>query len=132
MYPALPYLGLISVGATRQASSYSFVYPPSIIMIGILINCIAGIFLVLTGGLVIVLVLTIQQQQRHRPRRKIQMAMTDTRANSLCLKTQLLHQLNGDNRAATRLLNHAKQQNPGRSETWYLEKVIFDLERDRH
>src|SRR5919202_1653890 len=56
-------------------------------MIGILINCIAGIFLVLTGGLVIVLVLTIQQQQRHRPRRKIQVAMTDTRANNLCLKT---------------------------------------------
>jgi hypothetical protein len=30
------------------------------------------------------------------------------------------------------LIRYARQQNPGRSESWCLEKAIFDLERDRH
>jgi hypothetical protein len=60
------FLGLISVEYTAS-SSYSFVYPTSIIMIGILINCIAGILLVLTGDWFIVQAdYSAQQQLAHR------------------------------------------------------------------
>ncbi|MDD4362751.1 MAG: hypothetical protein PHD33_00875 [Atribacterota bacterium] len=31
-----------------------------------------------------------------------------------------------------RLLANLKQKYPNRSEEWYLEKMIYDLERDRH
>lgn len=47
------------------------------------------------------------------------------------LKQKLLRLLNGDVDAAKRLLKQQKQLHQGKSETWYLEKVIFDLERDR-
>ncbi|AFY56996.1 hypothetical protein Riv7116_4577 [Rivularia sp. PCC 7116] len=32
---------------------------------------------------------------------------------------------------ADRLINSAKRQHPGKSERWYLEKVIYDLQRGR-
>jgi hypothetical protein len=32
---------------------------------------------------------------------------------------------------AERLLNLAQENYPGKSDEWYLEKVIFDLEGDR-
>ncbi|MBF2047297.1 MAG: hypothetical protein EDM05_64370 [Leptolyngbya sp. IPPAS B-1204] len=48
------------------------------------------------------------------------------------LQPKLLALLNGDRAAAERLLKHAKQNNPGRDETWYFDKVIYDLTRDRH
>jgi hypothetical protein len=47
------------------------------------------------------------------------------------LQPRLLNLLNGDRAGAERLLRHAKQNNPGMSETWYFEKVIHDIERDR-
>lgn len=46
----------------------------------------------------------------------------------------LLNQLLGmvrDRDTARRLLSQAKLANPGRSIAWYLEKVIYDIERDR-
>lgn len=47
------------------------------------------------------------------------------------LHNQLLRLLRGDRKAANRLLNHVREMHPGRSERWYYEKVIYDLQRDR-
>lgn len=47
------------------------------------------------------------------------------------LWNRLMTLLNGDRRAAERLLESARKANPGRSEDWYLDKVIYDLRRDR-
>jgi hypothetical protein len=46
------------------------------------------------------------------------------------LQKKLLLLLHGDRQAANRLLNAAKDRNPGRSIQWYAEKVLFDLQRD--
>jgi hypothetical protein len=37
----------------------------------------------------------------------------------------------GNKKTATRLLESVRDRNPGRSEQWIWEKVIYDLERDR-
>ena len=47
------------------------------------------------------------------------------------LNQKLLIMLNGDKKAALRLLRGVHQNNPGKSYVWYQEKVIRDLERDR-
>jgi hypothetical protein len=44
---------------------------------------------------------------------------------------KLLKLLHNDRETASRLLSHAKQKNPNRSMNWCVEKVIYDLERDR-
>ena len=46
-------------------------------------------------------------------------------------QAELLSLVNGDTAAAQRLLDRAKQNNPGREPVWYVEKVIEDLIRDR-
>lgn len=45
---------------------------------------------------------------------------------------RLMLLLHDDRRAAHRLLTQVRLKYPGKSETWYWEKVIFDLERDRY
>ncbi|MEH2050919.1 hypothetical protein [Nostoc sp.] len=47
------------------------------------------------------------------------------------LQGQLLILLKGDVPTAKRLLTYQRKLNPGKSDNWYLEKVIYDLERDR-
>ncbi len=47
------------------------------------------------------------------------------------LQKKLLKLLHNDRETANRLLSHANRQNPNRSINWYVEKVIYDLERDR-
>lgn len=47
------------------------------------------------------------------------------------LQADLLTLLNGDVAAAKRLLVQQRRNNPGQSDNWYLEKVIYGLERDR-
>jgi len=47
------------------------------------------------------------------------------------LQEDLLTLLRNDIPAAKRLLVYQRQLNPGKSDNWYLEKVIYDLERDR-
>ncbi|MHC5717166.1 MAG: hypothetical protein ACYTX0_34885 [Nostoc sp.] len=47
------------------------------------------------------------------------------------LQADLLTLLNGDVAAAKRLLILQRRNNPGQSDNWYLEKVIYGLERDR-
>ncbi|WNZ27732.1 hypothetical protein HJG54_33365 [Leptolyngbya sp. NK1-12] len=48
------------------------------------------------------------------------------------LQKKLLRLLHNDRNAAKRLLAHVKQTHPDRSANWVLEKVIYDLERDRN
>ena len=48
------------------------------------------------------------------------------------LKTKLFNLLNGDYRTAERLLGVVVRDYPGKNETWYYEKAIWDLTRDRH
>ncbi|BAZ86948.1 hypothetical protein [Dolichospermum compactum] len=45
--------------------------------------------------------------------------------NKLLLKVQ------GDIPTAKRLINNLKIKHPGKSDRWYIEKAIFDLERDK-
>ncbi|MBW4497309.1 MAG: tetratricopeptide repeat protein [Oscillatoria princeps RMCB-10] len=49
----------------------------------------------------------------------------------LQLERKLLSLLSGDRGAATILLSKAQKKNPGRPADWYLEKAIWDLERER-
>lgn len=42
----------------------------------------------------------------------------------------LLKAVNGDRKAALRLLEQARFKYPGKSERWYREKVMYDLGRD--
>jgi hypothetical protein len=42
----------------------------------------------------------------------------------------LLQAVKGDRARALRLLAHARERNPGKSERWCLEKVLYELERD--
>jgi hypothetical protein len=54
-----------------------------------------------------------------------------TNAQTDKLEAELLSLLRGDIPTAKRLLRLVKQQNPGRNYQWCLEKVIWDVERDR-
>lgn len=47
------------------------------------------------------------------------------------LRNKLLAKLDGDTATAERLIEQAKQNYPGMPESWYCERVIDDLERDR-
>lgn len=47
------------------------------------------------------------------------------------LQIKLLRLLNNDRHTANRLIALAKARNPDKSTDWWVEKVIFDLERDR-
>lgn len=47
------------------------------------------------------------------------------------LQKKLLLLLHDERSTANRLLNQVKLKNPNRSIDWYVEKVIYDLERDR-
>lgn len=47
------------------------------------------------------------------------------------LENDLLRLVNHDRQVAERLINREKTANPGRTEKWYWEKVVSDLERDR-
>ncbi|WP_334941712.1 hypothetical protein [Nostoc sp.] len=48
------------------------------------------------------------------------------------LQHELLTLLSGNRQVAIRLLNQQQTLNSGRSVNWCLEKVIYDLKRDRH
>ena len=44
---------------------------------------------------------------------------------------ELLRLVGGDRKYAARILNNLSLKHPGKSHKWYLEKAIYDLERDR-
>jgi tetratricopeptide (TPR) repeat protein len=47
------------------------------------------------------------------------------------VRDKLLRLLKQDRSMAERLIDQAKKNDPNRSESWYWEKVLWDLERDR-
>ncbi len=51
-------------------------------------------------------------------------------APSETLRQRLMALVRGDQALAERLLLQEKQSNPGQTDRWYWEKVIYDLERD--
>jgi uncharacterized protein HemX len=75
--------------------------------------------------------------ERNRPSRKrssrhrFSTSTNVAKANSK-LKRKLLRLLHEDKRAADRLITQASLRYPGKAPDWYVEKVIYDLERDRH
>lgn len=48
------------------------------------------------------------------------------------VQNQLLSLVNGETEIADRLLNNTRKLNPHKTEQWIWEKVLYDLERDRH
>jgi hypothetical protein len=50
--------------------------------------------------------------------------------NTEGIDRNLLKAVKGDKRMAKRLLQSARDRYPGKSDRWYVEKVIYDLERD--
>jgi hypothetical protein len=74
-----------------------------------------------------------QQFRAHnanRPRGRVSSSYRNDPSNR-ALQGDLLILLKGDVRTAKRLLAQQRRKNPGQSDNWYLEKVIYDLERDR-
>ncbi len=47
------------------------------------------------------------------------------------MHTRIMTLLHEDGDLAMRLLSQVNMKNPGKSIDWYVEKVIYDLERDR-
>lgn len=50
---------------------------------------------------------------------------------SFAVRSQVYNAMQGDQKGLDRLLNHCRATNPGRSEQWVWEKVLWQLERDR-
>lgn len=71
-------------------------------------------------------------QAKPLPPPKLQLQPPKTSSISSETKRRLLRLVNHDQRVADRLIEHAKQKYPNQSEQWIWDKVIFDLERDRH
>jgi hypothetical protein len=46
-------------------------------------------------------------------------------------RRQLLRLVGGSRPTAERLISQARQRYPGKSEQWYWEKAIYDIQRDR-
>jgi hypothetical protein len=108
----------------------------------VVLIAIVGAAILLVGFLIYV----VQRQQRSRLRSSDRSLRTERArqrpasppisfpsASQVSPKVQrkLFSLLRGDRAAVERLIAHAKARNPGQSEGWYWEKVIFDLERDR-
>ncbi|UBF28386.1 hypothetical protein K9N68_11200 [Kovacikia minuta CCNUW1] len=55
----------------------------------------------------------------------------DSKSTTDGIDRGLLAAAGGDKTLAKRLLNYTRDKYPGKSERWYVEKTIYDLERDR-
>jgi hypothetical protein len=66
-----------------------------------------------------------KRRRRRRPRRQ------SPQYSPSPLEARLVHLVSGDRATANRLISFARQQYPNRSHQWWLEKAIYDLERDR-
>ncbi|MEH1967375.1 hypothetical protein [Nostoc sp.] len=80
--------------------------------------------------LIISLSLALIKLWSSQPRGKVSKAYFGEPKNRE-LQKRLLVLLQGDVKAAQRLLTQQRQMRQGQSDKWYLEKVIYDLERDR-
>jgi short-subunit dehydrogenase len=67
---------------------------------------------------------SIEQQPREKISRSGDTVAPQTRQ-------RLLQLLYNDQSRVDRLVNHARQNNPGKSEQWCWEKVLYDLEHDQ-
>lgn len=56
---------------------------------------------------------------------------SQTRPRQKGYDRELLRMLQGDQGAMQRLLSNIKRREPGHSEQWYIDKVKWDLKRDR-
>ncbi|MEP0849291.1 hypothetical protein [Funiculus sociatus] len=79
----------------------------------------------------ILLVTILLGRFRHSPSSQKQASRSQSRQSNIQLENKLLRLLSGDRAAAERLLAYAKRRHPGKSDKWYWEKVISDLESDR-
>ena len=95
---------------------------------------IALVLLIIISFLMYLLFLEIKKQQKAKNKyyKKQKLQFSAKNKPNTPLNRKLLMLLNSDEKAALRLINNVKKNNPGKSNTWYREKVIFDLERDRH
>jgi hypothetical protein len=90
--------------------------------------------LCLALGLIFLLFRQIQNQ-KPKSRRVAVKPLRDKPSQSSVshdLKKRLLRLLGGDQNTAARLISNLKQNYPNNPESWYWEKAILDLERDRH
>ncbi|OKH18777.1 hypothetical protein [[Limnothrix rosea] IAM M-220] len=101
----------------------------------LIINLILLFFILVFVGAVWLLWLELSRQQRRKkgaivllnqPKRR-----SSNRGQDSALRKQLIRLLHGDRQAVERLIYSAQLKQPGKSEGWYEEKVLQDLERDR-
>ena len=94
-------------------------------MVLALIICI---FLLIT----LIGVLFIEINQQHKGRK---LSLNEnyylTDFPSLKIQQKLLSLVNGDRHSVKKIINNIKQKYPGKTELWYWEKAINDLEKDR-
>jgi hypothetical protein len=99
------------------------------------------LYLIATAASVLALVIQLVQQLQcqwksfgwqppRKPRGKVSFSYLFDGRNRR-LQRKLLTLLHGNVATAKRLLKYQRQLHPGKSDNWYLEKVIHDLERDR-
>ncbi len=84
-------------------------------------------------GLITLVVLAFVFFNKRSPTRRYQKTVSKHSGKSVPKHTQkqLIAMVGGDRRTVNRLLQDLRLRHPGESETWYWEKAIFDLERDR-
>jgi hypothetical protein len=77
-----------------------------------------------------VLIIEIKKRQKGR---KLSLDSNYYSAELPDLKIQhkLLSMMSGDRQAVNRIIARIKQKYPGKTEVWYWEKAIDDLEKDR-
>ncbi len=75
---------------------------------------------------------TSRRRRRRKATRPFQEPVRPAGNVRAATQRRLMLLLHDDRRAADRLLTQVRLKYPGKSETWYWEKVIFDLERDRY
>ncbi len=76
-------------------------------------------------ALVIAAALLVYELWRDRNRKS-----SPNRSLKRKISRPLLQAVKGDRALAERLLESARLKHPGKSNSWYTEKVIYDIERD--
>jgi hypothetical protein len=87
-------------------------------------NCMPIAFLLIIIAIILTLLIN---KNRHRVGNAYHPRQSDRGCKNL--RRKLLNLVHRD--IADRLIDCAKRQHPGKSERWYLEKVIYDLQRGR-
>ncbi|MEA5617942.1 hypothetical protein VB711_08835 [Cronbergia sp. UHCC 0137] len=90
---------------------------------------ILSIWLVLIVSIFYITMSIVRHQQQGKSRHSGK--TSNSFSNHRKLWHELLSLLRHDRETAERLLRFEQKKNPGKSEKWYLEKVIYDLKRDR-